>query len=264
MSYAKVVTALALMKALVENQSIYNTGNRSYDSDAKAGASSVDVDLMPTLVAKTTGSTATHADRKGPADTTKLNIPLGPLVVPTRTAKIDEYSTNGRMMSDFIEGAKNAMGAKFDYSFIDTIQTVGNVVPKGALTWEDIISMMSRMTMNAVPQTQRYGWIDAQLESDFCALDIVKQAMAFNPNYLENGIIKVKGVTWFVTANAPELATYPTAGVYYGPGVPFILAKFMDTERVYDGENVQVMTDFISYYGTKMGRAAYGEVLKIG
>lgn len=264
MSYAKVVTALALIKALNENQSIYNTGNRSYDSDAKAGASSVDVDLMPLLVAKTTGSTSTSSDRKGPKDTTKLNIPLGPLVVPTSVAKIDEYSTNGRMMSDFIEGAKNAMGDKFDYSFIGTIQDVGTQTPVSGVTWEEIIGMGSRLTVNKVPQSQRFGVIDAELEADFCSLDIVKQAMAFNPNYLENGIIKIKGVTWFVTANAPKVGGKPTICQYYGPGVPFILNRFMDSERAYDGENVQVNYDFIAYYGTKMGKAAFGEVLVVG
>jgi hypothetical protein len=263
MAYVKIVTALALIKALNEGQSIYNTGNRTYDSDARAGASSVDIDAMPLLVAKSTGSSSTDADRLGPGDTTKVNVPLVPTIVPVKAKKIDEYSTNGRMMKDFIEGARDAMTDKFDNDFVDAIQDGATVTPAGVLTWEVLTEMDTRMTINKVPRRNRFCVIDAQLEGDFLALDIVKQAMAFNPNYLENGIMKVKGVNYIISAVAPELNGNPTLNQYYGPGVAFILNQFMDAERVYDGTNVQVNYDYIAYSGAKLLKCAFGEVVEI-
>lgn len=264
MSYVKVVTALSLIKALNEAQSIFNTGNRSYDGDAKAGASSVDIDAMPLLTAKATGSSSVHADRKGPGDTTKVNIPLVPSIVPVKEKKIDQFSTNGRMAADFIAGARDAHSDYFDAAFIaamdDTDPAYISDFGAEVLEFKDLTDMDAALTGRKVPRRNRFGIVDAQLESVFNNIDVVKRAMAYNPNYLENGIIKIKGVTWIVTANAPEVNGKPAIREYFGPGVTFILNQFMDTERVYDPENVQVNIDFIAYYGAKLLKDAFVEI----
>lgn len=262
MSYIRVVTALALLKALNEAQGIYNTGNRSYDADAAQGASSVDIDAMPLLVVKDTGTGSTSGDRKGPDDTFKINVPLVPGIVPVKEKKVDQYATNGRMMKDFIEGASDAFIDKFDSKFIEAVQTTSNTSNfQGAVLQEkDLFGMDSALTKRKVPRRRRFSVIDADLEEEFLDLDLVKRAMAFNPNYLENGIMRIKNVTFLVTANAPKVGGKPSICEYFGPGVVFILNQFMDMERVYDPENVQINIDYIARYGTKLLKSDYAEV----
>jgi hypothetical protein len=268
MPFNQTIVADAVLAALIENKGIYGQCNRSYDGLVAQGATSVDIPAMPDLVVKTTGSASDDVDRKGiKAGTTMINVPLGLAAIPIKEELLARFETNGKLMTDFVNGARNSFGQYFDAAVLnaalgttqtDTFDdTVGN-----KLSWPDIIAVSAAFNSAKVPDNGRIIVIPSALEAEFYAIDVVKNAVAYNAQYLEGQFLRIRGMNFFVSG----LLGQKTAGKnnllgIYGPGLAFILSRFMESERVYDPALLQTNIDFLSHYGVKLLKPQYAVVI---
>jgi len=255
MPYSKKLVADAVIAALTESLGIYNLCNRSYDGLVKEGASSVDIPALPSMVVKTAGSAGNSADRKGvKGDTTMINVPLDKAAVPIKDEILAQFETNGKLLKDFIQGANNSFVEHFDTKVLETAVTTDQVLQfKGAtLAWKDITAINKKFNMNKVPRKNRIIVIPTALEDDFYDIDLVKQALAFNRDLLENGIVRIQGMTFFVSGLVPQVGGKDAIVGIYGPGLAFILSRFMELKQSWDGDNLQDNIDVLSHFGYKL------------
>lgn len=267
MPYNKTLVADAVVAALVERQAIYNDCNRSYDGLVQQGATSVDIPAMPTLVAKTSGTTSTHADRKGiKADTTMVNVPLGITAVPIKEELLARFETNGKLLQDFVQGAADSIQEKFDADVLTEAVTGAPTATQFAgatLAWQDIMKVSSLLNAAKVPQRGRIIVIPTALEDAFYAIDVVKQAVAFQKDLLEGNFMVIRNMKFYISALVPQkVATKDNIVGIYGPGLAFVLSRYMEQERVYDAENLQTNIDFLAHSGKKLLRSTYAAVVR--
>jgi hypothetical protein len=255
MPYSKKLVADAVIAALTEGLGIYNLCNRSYDGLVKEDASSVDIPALPDLVVKTAGSAGDSADRKGvKGDTSMVNVPLDKASVPIKDEILAQFETNGKLLKDFISGANNSFIQHFDTKVLETAVATDQVLQwKGAtLAWKDITALNKKFNTNKVPRKGRIIVIPSALEDEFYDIDVVKQAVAYNRDLLENGIVKVQGMTFFVSGLLPQVGGKDAIVGIYGPGLAFILSRFCELKQAWDGVNLQDNIDVLSHFGYKL------------
>lgn len=266
MAFTKTLVADAVIAALTEKQSIYQNCNRSYDGLVQQGATSVDIPAMPTLVAKTTGTASGHADRKGiKGDTTMVNVPLDIAAVPIKEELLGRFETNGRLLNDFVAGAVNTYAEKFDADTLDAAVTgaTATQMAGATLAWGDVMKVPAILNAAKVPQEGRIIVIPTELEEAFYAIDVVKSAVAYQRDFLEGKFMVIRNMKFFISALVPKKvpAKNNIVGIY-GPGLAFILSRYMEQERNYDPENLQVNIDFIAHYGVKLLKSSFAAVVR--
>lgn len=267
MPFTKVLVADAVIKALTEANGIYAQCNRSYDGLVQQGATSVDIPAMPTLVAKTTGSASNSADRKGiKGDTTMVNVALGIAAVPIKEELLGRFETNGLLLQDFVAGAAASFQEQFDTDVLaEAVTGAPTATPMAgtALSWKDVMKIPALFNAAKVPQSGRIIVVPTALEEEFYDIDVVKNAVAYNRSLLEGQFLQIRGMNFFISALVPQKVEGKENVVgIYGPGLAFILSRYMDQERNYDPENLQANIDFLSHYGQKLLKTSFAAVVR--
>lgn len=267
MAFSKTLVADAIIAALTERQGIYANCNRSYDGLVAQGATSVDIPALPTLVRKTTGTTSTHADRKGiKGDTTMVNVPLTVSTVPIKEEILGRFETNGKLMTEFVAGAANTFQEGFDSDVLTEAVTgapAATQMDGTTLAWGDIMKVSALLNAAKVPQTGRIIVIPAALEEQFYAIDVVKSAMSFQKDLLEGQFVVIRGMKFFISSLVPQKVTGKENIVgIYGPGLAFILSRYMEQERVWDSVNLQANIDFVAHSGVKLLKSSFAAVVR--
>lgn len=264
MPYNKTITADSVIKALVENKSLYNLCNRSYDGLVREGASSVDIPALPTMVVKSTGTSSTHADRKKvKANTSMVNVPLEKAVVPIAEEVVANFETNGSLAREFANGARDAFTQFFNAAVISTAQQT-NIIESlqgEKLGWKDITNISAIFNTNKVPDAGRLIVVPAALQNDFYDIDVVKQAVGYNKDFLEGRFLRILDMNFFLSGLVEKVEEKDNLVGIYGPGLAFILSRYMEQKEVYDPEEIQTNIDFISHYGTKLLKNEFGIVI---
>ncbi len=267
MPFTKTLVADAITKALVDKQGIFTHCNRSYDGLVAQGATSVDIPALPTLVRKTTGTSSTHADRKGvKAGVSMVNVPLAVSTVPVKEEILGRFETNGKLMQEFVNGAADTFQEGFDSDVITAAVSgapPASQMAAAALAWGDIMKVSALLNAAKVPQDKRIIVIPAALEEAFYSIDVVKSAMAAQKDLLEGQFVVIRGMKFFISSLVPQ----KTAGKenilgLYGPGLAFILSRYMEQERVWDPENLQANVDFIAHSGVKLLKSEFAAVVR--
>lgn len=266
MPYTKTLIADAVIAALAEVQSIFNAVNRSYDGLVREGATSVDIPALPTLVAKTAGTSSTHADRKGiKGGTTMVNVPLNIAAVPIKNELLAQFESNGRLLQDFVAGARDTFTEKFDSDVLAEAVTTTQVYQFGdaTLAWKDVMKVAQVFNAAKVPQRGRLIVIPTGLEEQFYDIDVVKTAVAQNRELLEGSFVRIRGMNFYISALVPKKVTGKENLVgIYGPGLAFILSRFMEQKEVYDPVELQTNIDFLAHYGTKLLKNEFAVVVR--
>lgn len=269
MPFSKKILADAVIAALVENKAIYTRMNRSYDGLVQQGATSVDIPALPDLVVKTTGTSSTDADRKGiKEDTSMVNVPLSLAAIPIKEELLARFETNGRLMTEFVDGARSSFTQFFDEAVLTAAITTDQVEDYGEtagdeLTWQDVIKVSQILGQAKVPDEGRLIVVPSALENEFYNIDVVKNAVSFNTQYMEGQFVRIRGMNFYISSLVPQkVAGKENLVGIYGPGLAFILSRFMETERTYDNENLQTNIDFLAHYGVKLLKNQYSCVVK--
>lgn len=98
-----------------------------------------------------------------------------------------------------------------------------------SMAWADVIDISKRMDVNKVPKSGRVIAIDANLAAEFFGIDVVKNAISYNQNYLSTGtFIQFMGMSFFITGLLSTITVsaaqkYTMVGIY-GPGVAAIVS----------------------------------------
>jgi hypothetical protein len=255
MAYAKTLVADAVVQRLIETQGIYSYCNRAFDGLVKPGASSVDVPKLAALLVKTTGTTSTHSDRKKTkTDTTMVNVALDKAVVPLADEILAQFESNGMLLKEYVNSAALSFQEYFDLQVItEALSTTNAVADFANLDWATIVKINQALDVQKVPKSGRIFCISANLADDFYGIDVVKNAMSYNVAKLETGqFISLMGMKFFISALVP-LATAKNQVVgFYGPGLAFILSKYMELKTGWDESNLLDVNDLLSYFGKKL------------
>lgn len=267
MAFTKTLVADAVIHALTEKQAIYQSCNRSYDGLVAQGATSVDIPALPTLVRKTTGTSSTHGDRKGiKGDTTMVNVPLSVSTVPIKEEILARFETNGKLMEEFVAGSANTFQEGFDLDVLTEAVTGAPTATEMAgtsLAWSDIMKLSALLNTAKVPQQNRIIVIPAALEEQFYAIDVVKSAMAAQKDLLEGQFVVIRGMKFYISSLVPKKVSGKENILgLYGPGLAFILSRYMQQERVWDSENLQANVDFVCHSGVKLLKSSFAAVVR--
>jgi hypothetical protein len=255
MAYTKTLVAEAVVQRLIEAHGIFSFCNRGFDGLVRQGASSVDVPKLSALTVKTSGTTATHADRKKTkTDTTMMNIPLGAGAVPLADEILAQFEGNGMLLREYIISAALTFQEYFDQLVITEALTTTNTVTDFAnLDWTTIVGINKAMNVLKVPKRNRIFVISANLSDDFYAIDVVKNAMAYNVGKLESGeFLNIMGMKFFISALVPQATAKNQVVGFYGPGLAFVLSKYMELKQAWDGTNLLDVNDLLSHFGQKL------------
>jgi len=261
MAFSKAIVADSVVARLIEGQGIYSRMNRSFDGLTQQGASSVEIPALAVPVVKTAGYALTGSDRKASkADTTMKTVSLATYSVPLAEEILARYESNGRLITGYIDSAVMALQEKFDTLVLTESQT--NASSKTAfagasMAWADIVALNATMDTNKVPKSGRVICIDANIAAEFFGVDVVKNAVSYNANYLTTGtFLNFMGMTFFITGLLPTLTVssaekYTMVGIY-GPGVAAVVSKFGDIKESWDTVNLQTVYDVVSHFGCKL------------
>lgn len=252
MAYTKTLVADSVVQRLYETQGIYSFCNRSFDGLVKAGATSVDIPNLATVSVKTSGVSSTHADRKKTkTDTTNVNVALGKAVVPLADEILAQFESNGRLLNAYVDSAALAFQEYFDTCVLTEALTTANAIDSfDVLTWQEITGISAALDVLKVPKTGRVFGVSANLADDFYSIDVVKNAMAYNIAKLETGqFVSIMGMKFFISALVPQSTGKNQIVGFYGPGLAFILSKYMELKQAWDGENLVEVNDLLCHFG---------------
>lgn len=255
MAYIKTLVAEAVVQRLIETQGIYSYCNRAFDGLVRPGATSVDIPKLASLVVKTAGTTSTHADRKKTkTDTTMVNVPLGAAAIPLADEILGQFESNGMLLREYVTSAALTFQEYFDLQVITEALTTTNTITDFAnLDWTSIVGINKGLDLLKVPKTGRIICISANLADDFYAIDVVKNAMAYNIAKLETGqFISIMGMKFFISSLVPQATAKNQIVGFYGPGLAFILSKYMELKTGWDEANLLDVNDLLSHFGKKL------------
>jgi hypothetical protein len=255
MAYVKTLVADSVVQRLIEAQGIYQKCNRAFDSLVRAGATAVEVPNLPSLIVKTAGTIADHADRKKTkTETTMVNVPLGKAVIPIADEILGQFESNGMLMKEFTTSAALTFHEYFDQSVVTEALTTTNTVPDFAnLDWTTITGIMKALDVAKVPKTGRIIAISANLADDFYAIDVIKNAMAYNIEKLQTGqFLSVLGMNFYISALVPQATAKNQVVGFYGPAVAFILSRYMELKSTWNEDNLLDVNDLLCHFGVKL------------
>lgn len=255
MAYAKTLVADAVVQRLIETQGIYSFCNRAFDGLVRQGASSVDIPKLAGLTVNTAGVSSTDSSRaKTKTDTTMVNVALGKAAIPLADEILGQFESNGMLLKEYINSAALTFQEYFDLQVITEALTTSNTVTDFAnLDWATIVGISKGLDNLKVPKTGRIFCISANLADDFYGIDVVKNAMAYNVAKLETGqFISIMGMKFFISALVPQATAKNQVVGFYGPGLAFILSKYMELKTGWDETNLLDVNDLLCHFGKKL------------
>ena len=256
MPFSKTILADAFVQRLIENQGIYSNANRSFDSLVKPGATSVDIPALAIPVLKTAGVSVSSSDRKKTkTDTANINVPLGPYAVPLADELLGRYESGGILLNGYLDSAAAVIQEGFDTALITECQKTTDKADFAAstLSWADIVGINAAFDKNKVPKAYRCIVIDADLESEFFNIDVIKNAAAYNTiNFATGSVISILGLKFFFTGVAPKVGTKASVTAFYGPGVAFILSRLGEIKTAWQTDALLDTVDVLAHAGAKL------------
>lgn len=245
-----------VVQRLIEQQNIYSYCNRSFDDMVKPGATAVLIPKLAIPVVRTVGTTTTATERKNAhADTSMVTISLSPSAVPLATELIAIYEGGGNLPTEYLQSAAMVLGEAFDTNILTEAQTTTNTdtMAGSVLSWADITTIKKKFVQNKVPKDKMVMVVDADLIDQFLSIDVIKQTVAFNPNYLETGEFgTILGMRTFVSALVPKIGGKATITTFSGYGLGFILNRMGEVKERYDEENMKDITDMLAHSGQEL------------
>lgn len=261
MAYDKKIVADSVVQRLIENQGIYQSVNRSFDGLVREGASSVDVPKIADVVVKKSsgGYALSGADRKkAKAHTTMMNVPLVDYAVPLAEEILAQFESNGRLIKEYLDSATMKLQEQFDVDVITAAQTTADRTAFDAadMGWKDIANILARLDANKVPKTGRVIVVSANLAEEFFEIDVIKNAAAYNKEFLQSGaLMNILGMKFFISGLVPQLniggLKDNIVGIY-GPGLAFILSRFGELKSAWDTTNLQTINDMLAHAGVAL------------
>lgn len=260
MAFDKKVLADSVVQRLVEGQGIYNQMNRSFDSLVRPGATSVDIPDLAIPVIKTAGYSLTGADRKkSKTDTTMINVALSALAVPLADELLGSYESGGAMLTEYLNSAAAVLQEHLDKLVITAAQgsSQKSAFAGAAMAWADIIAINAAFDLAKVPKAGRVIALDANLAAEFFAIDVVKNAVSYNNNFLTTGtFLNFMGNRFYITGVSPTITVggaskYTMVGIY-GPGLAVIINKLGEIKEAWDSVNLQTVVDMLAHVGVSL------------
>lgn len=256
MSYTKTLVADSVVQRLIEAQGIYQLCNRSFDGLVAQGASSVDVPNLPALAVRTVGSTDTDGSyrKRTKTDTTMVNVPFEKGVIPIADEVAGRWESNGMLLKEFTISAAQTFQQYFDQRVIEEAQTTNQTIDAvPALDWSVFGKIKAKFAKNKVPMRNIVICIPADRAAEFYSIDVVKNAAAYNKEYMETGtFMNVLGMKFFISGLVPQVNSKDTITSFYGPGIAFILNKYMELKEAYDYANLRDVNDLLCYFAPKL------------
>jgi hypothetical protein len=255
MAYVKTIVSDSVVQRLIEAQGIYQLCNRTFDSLVQQGASSIDVPNLPGLIVKTEGSAANHADRKRTkTDTSMVNVPFEKAVIPIADEVAGRWESNGMLLKEFTISAAQTFQQYFDSRVIEVAQTTNQTIDAvPALDWGVFGKIKAKFLKNKVPNRNIVICIPAERAEEFYAIDVVKNAAAYNKEYMETGtFMNVLGMKFFISGLVPQVSSKDTITAFFGPGLAFVLNKYMELKQGWDGQYLVDVNDLLCYFAPKL------------
>lgn len=255
MSYSKVLVADSVVQRLIETQGIYQYCNRTFDGLVSQGATSIDIPNLPGLIVKTSGTAGDGVDRKGTkTHTSMVNVPFEKAVIPIADEVAGRWESNGVLLKEFTISAAQTFQQYFDTRVITEAQTTDQTVAAvPALTWGVFGKIKAKFAKNKVPNRNVVICIPADRAEEFYSIDVVKNAAAYQKEYMETGtFMNILGMKFFISGLVPQVGGKDTVTAFFGPGLAFVLSKYMELKQAWDGEHLVDINDLLCYFAPKL------------
>jgi hypothetical protein len=263
MAYSNVLTLDQVLQALYEDKGIFNLCNRNYDAFiTEPGGNTAYIPAVPLLEAVT--PPATNRKYTG-ADTDMIPVAMASSVVEVGQEVDMKYKNkSGAVMQGFIQGVSKAHRKNFDAKVIKEAQDNGTVInwAGAVLQWDDFMAIDAMFDTLEVDGDDRFIVYPSRLKTQVQSIDVIKTAMAHNPNYLEKGILQVANMRLISSARVATIGGKENLVGIWGPGLAFLLDSFMDREEAYDTTNKRTDVDYFAWYGKKLLNAYFAVINK--
>ena len=264
--FTSAILADQVLKGLYGSVGLWNKMNRAYDSLVLgATMDSIDVPINPQLIASSTAVGKTHASRKkAKGDTSSVNVPFVVYTVPMTQEEEERILMGGALLRNFLLDANDALTDSLDAAVIAEAQTTDKVLAwAGAkLSWDDIIALDAKFDDLKVPRAERIVVIPSAIKADFMAIDVVKQAMAFNRELLEKGIFVINNTQFYVSADVGKISGKNNIVGIAPRGLAVVLKGFMNRKEDYDTDSRVTYIDYNTGVAIKLLRKEYAVVSK--
>lgn len=263
MPYTNSINLDLIIQALYEDRGIFNMCNRQYDGFIREhGASEVRIPAAPLLEAVTPPATNR---KKVVGDTAMISIPMQKSVCEIQEEVEYAYMNKSRRVLDgFIEGSAKAHRKNFEAKVIAEAQANGTALAWDGATvsWDDFLAIDAKFDELEVDPDDRFVVYPARIKTQVMSIDIIKSAMAYNPNYLEKGIAVVANLKIVPSARVGKIAGKENLVGVWGPGLAFLLDKEMDRKEAYDPTPAVKATniDYWAWYGVKLLKPEYAVI----
>mgnify|MGYP001617490985 CR=1 FL=1 len=127
-----------------------------------------------------------------------------------------------------------------------------DIMAGGTMQDVDIMKVLSWFNKKELPDTDRLVIVPTNLEEEFYACPMVKQAMSYNQNLLETGVIKIKNATLIVTALASQVDNKDALQAIWGQSIAAVVKNSgLDRFEAYVAGSGLKVVDYAGYGGAK-------------
>jgi hypothetical protein len=114
-----------------------------------------------------------------------------------------------------------------------------------------------------VPKQNRIFVVSANLEQEFWNIDVIKNAASHNQVTLTSGrFVEVMGMKFFISGLVPQIGGKDNVIGIYGPGLAFILSRFIDIKETYAPELLADAIDLLAHAAAELDDNKFAVVVK--
>ena len=257
MAFDPKVFSKKIFDAVYESNRFFNNCDRSHDGEVvDPWAKSIDIYVNPRLYVANAAVAKNSSNRKKGSDGDTVNVPFSPYIIPLKEELEERMSSNGELLDKRAKDAALALEEKFDancYAAAVASLPAGNkkTIIGTNFGAKDLAQINKFFNTNRIPRRQRFGIVPVALEDEFNDIDIVKAAQSFNRQLFEEGVTRIGGVNYIVSADAPQVDGKDAILGIWAPSIAVVIKSMLKREEAYDPDTADKDVDYIAYAGIK-------------
>lgn len=257
MAFDPKVFSKKIFDALYESNRFFNKCDRSHDGEVTdVWAKSVDIYVDQRLYVSNAAVAKNSTNRKKGSGGTTVNVPFTSYVIPLKEELEERMATNGQLLERRAMRAAAALEEKLDANVyaaaVDSLPTGNKKTITGSNFGAKDLSQISKFfNTNRIPKMERYGIVPVALEDEFNDIDIVKSAQSFNRQLFEEGVTRINGVNYIISADAPQVDGKDAIIGIWAPSIAVVIKSTLKREEAYDPDTADKDVDYLAYAGIK-------------
>lgn len=266
--FVREVIARSIINFPYETKAIFNSCNRSYDSEPIQGEDYVKIPLLAELevmekseLVDGGGNAKTGTGVK--EDTDLVTVNMLPKFIRLKSSVEARIMKNPQLLNEYIAESRRKLTRKYNQQvLVESNSTANKYAFNGVnLDLQDFVELRRYFDDAEIPEEGRVCVVSSALQSELWGIEAIQRAAQYNIEMLKKGVFEeFLGFTFLISALVPQYNNKPTVQSFYGPALAAIVSNFTEQKTAYDLKTGSEYTDLISWFGAKLALGKFARV----